>query len=123
MGLALKTLQQWFSSGDASLLAENIKWKVSLGYPVPRQEYTSREEVFEQFFPELTSHFSEWKADPELFLESGDHVTVKGRYLGRIKRSDKLIEVDFIHIWTVHEGIIIEVTAVADTAQFAQHHL
>ena len=43
--------------------------------------------------------------------------------MGRVKQSDIPIEVDFIHIWTVHDGIITEVTSVADTAQFERHDL
>lgn len=123
MGLALETLQRWFSSVDANLLAEDVVWRVSQGYPVSQHQYGSRKEVFEKFFPELSSHFSEWKAEPETFIESGDKVTVKGRYVGRIKQSDAPIEVDFIHIWTVQDGVITEVVSVADTAQFAKHGL
>ena len=79
--------------------------------------------MLEKFFPELSAHFSKWGAEPETFIETGDKVIVKGRYVGRLKRSDIPIEVDFIHIWTVHDGIITEVTSVADTAQFAKHGL
>jgi uncharacterized protein len=123
MGLPLETLQKWFSSADANLLAENVVWIVSQGYPVSQHQYFSRKEVFEKFFPELSSHFSKWGAEPETFIEAGNQVIVKGRYVGRVKQSDKPIEVDFIHIWTVHDGVITEVVAVADTAQFSRHDL
>ncbi|MEL6928664.1 MAG: nuclear transport factor 2 family protein [Cyanobacteria bacterium J06600_6] len=123
MGLALKTLQKWFSSIDANLLAEDVIWEVSPGYPVSQYQYFSRQEVLEKFFPELSSHFSEWSAEPETFIEAGDKVTVKGRYVGRVKKSNNPIKVDFIHIWTVHDEIITEVVSVADTAQFTRHDL
>lgn len=121
MGLALETLQKWFSTVDANLLAEDIVWKVSQGYPVSQQQYSSRKEVFENFFPELTAHFSEWAAKPEMFIEADDRVIVKGRYVGRVKQSDVPIEVEFIHIWTVRNGVITEVFSIADTAQFVHH--
>lgn len=123
MGLALETLQKWFSWVDPNLLAEDVVWKVSSGYPVSQSEYHSRKEVFDKFFPELSAHFSQWGAEPETFIEAEDKVVVKGRYVGRVKQSDIPIEVDFIHIWTVHDGIITEVTSVADTAQFERHDL
>ena len=123
MGLALETLQKWFSSADPNLLAEDVIWRVSQGYPVSQYEYLSRKEVFEKFFPELSAHFSQWGAKPETFIEAVNQVIVKGRYVGRIKQLDIPIEVDFIHIWTVRDGIITEVTSVADTAQFAIHGL
>ena len=123
MGLALETLQKWFSSVDPNLLAEDVVWKVSSGYPVSRSQYHSRKEVFEKFFPELSAHFSKWGAEPETFIETDDKVVVKGRYVGRLKQSNMPIEVDFIHIWTIRDGIITEVTSVADTAQFAKHGL
>jgi len=71
MGPALETLQSWFSSADVKLLAEDVVWKVSQGYPVSHHQYSSRNEVFEKFFPELGAHFSEWRAEPETFIEAG----------------------------------------------------
>jgi len=121
MGLALEILQKWFSTADANLLAEDIHWSVSPGYPVSQQTYSSRQAVFENFFPELTAHFSAWSAKPEQFIEAGDSVIVKGRYVGQVKHSNKPIEAEFIHIWTVHGGMITAVTSVADTAQFTHH--
>lgn len=123
MGSALETLQQWFSSANANLLAEDVVWKVSQGYPVSQCQYSSRNEVFEKFFPELLAHFSKWGAEPETFIEAGDKVIVKGRYVGRVKHSDAPIEVHFIHIWTIRDGTITEVVSVADTAQFSKHAL
>lgn len=121
MGSALETVQKWFSSGDANILAENVIWKVSPGYPVSQHHYSSSKEVFEKFFPELRSHFSAWGAGPEAFIEADDKVIVKGRYVGCVRRSNASIEVDFIHIWTVHNEVVTEVVSVADTAQFASH--
>lgn len=88
MGLALEILQKWFSTADANLLAEDIGWNVSPGYPVSQQHYSSRKAVFENFFPELTAHFSNWAAKPEQFIEAGDLVIVKGRYVGQVKHSN-----------------------------------
>ena len=123
MGLALKTVQKWFSSIDANLLAEDVVWRVSQGYPVSQTHYSSRKEVFEKFFPELLVHFSKWGTEAETFIEVDDKVIVKGRYVGRVKQSDAPIEFDFIHIWTVRDGVIKEVVSVADTAQFARYGL
>ncbi|NEU72296.1 hypothetical protein PI95_006840 [Hassallia byssoidea VB512170] len=121
MGLALETLQKWFSTIDANLLAEDIVWTVSPGYPVSQSQYSSRQEVFEHFLSELTAHFSQWAAKPEQLIEAGNQVIVKGRYVGQVKHSNLPIEVEFIHIWTVQDGIITEVVSVADTAQFVRH--
>ncbi|MEM7593778.1 MAG: nuclear transport factor 2 family protein [Cyanobacteria bacterium P01_A01_bin.83] len=123
MKSALEIVQKWFCSMDENLLAEDIIWKVSKGYPVSQTHYSSRQEVFKKFFPELSAHFSKWGAETETFIEADDKVIVKGRYVGLVKRSDIPIEVDFIHIWTVREEVIIEVESVADTAQFARHDL
>ncbi|HAX76893.1 MAG TPA: hypothetical protein DCY88_13885 [Cyanobacteria bacterium UBA11372] len=121
MGLALETVQKWFSTVDANLLAEDIVWTVSPGYPVSQHHYTSRKEVFEKFFPELTAHFSQWSAKPELFIEADDKAIVKGRYIGQFKQSNAPIEIEFIHIWTVRNGVITEVVSVADMAQVVRH--
>ncbi|MDJ0592738.1 MAG: nuclear transport factor 2 family protein [Pleurocapsa sp. MO_226.B13] len=123
MKSALEIVQKWFGSIDENLLAEDIIWKVSKGYPVSQTHYSSRQEVIKKFFPELLAHFSKWGAETEVFIEADNKVVVKGRYVGLIKQSDTPIEVDFIHIWTVRDGVIKEVESVADTAQFAMYDL
>jgi ketosteroid isomerase-like protein len=119
----IEVLRNWFATLSPECLAENISWTVSPGYPVSQNAYTSRREVFEKFFPELRAHFSEWRVETSRFTESGERVVVEGRYIGKVKATGAPIEIDFTHVWTVRNGLIVELNAVADTAQFAKHGL
>ncbi len=119
----IEALRHWFAALDPACLAEDISWTVSAGYPVSQNSYSSRREVFEKFFPELRAHFSEWRVETSRFTESGERVVVEGQYVGKVKATDAPIEIGFIHIWTVREGLIVELQAVADTAQFSKHGL
>ena len=119
----IEVLRHWFASLSPECLAENIIWTVSPGYPVSQNTYSSRREVFEKFFPELRAHFTEWRVETARFTESGERVVVEGRYIGKVKATGAPIEIGFAHVWTVLDGLIVELNAVADTAQFAKHGL
>jgi len=117
MGQALDVIKLWFSKPpDSSLYADDIDWYVP-SYPVPKERYSGRAAVTEDFFPAMRANFSAWRAEATEFIEAGDRVTVVGRYLGTTT-GGKDVVIPFLHVWTVRDGKIAGVNAAADTAQF-----
>jgi uncharacterized protein len=55
-------------------------------------------------------------ADPDDFLDAGDRLIVQGRMRGRAKASGRGYEVDFVHIWTMTDGVASRMRAYFDTA-------
>jgi ketosteroid isomerase-like protein len=55
-------------------------------------------------------------ADPDDFLDAGDRLIVQGRMRGRAKTSGRGYEVDFVHIWTMTDGVASRMRAYFDTA-------
>jgi uncharacterized protein len=59
---------------------------------------------------------SEHGADPDDFLDAGDRMVVLGRMRGRAKASGREYEVEFVHVWTMTDGVASRLRAYFDTA-------
>ena len=57
-----------------------------------------------------------FRADPEEFIDAGDHVVVLGRYTARGKASGKPLDVPYVHVWTFEAGKAIKFRQFLDTA-------
>jgi uncharacterized protein len=55
-------------------------------------------------------------ADPDDFLDTGDRLVVLGRMRGRAKASGRDYEVEFVHVWTMTDGVASRLRAYFDTA-------
>jgi ketosteroid isomerase-like protein len=55
----------------------------------------------------------------EEFITGGDEVVALGRIVGKTRKTSAPIDVDFAHVWTVHQGYLRRLRAFTDTAQLA----
>lgn len=116
---AERLVRRWMEGGDHTLLAEDVRWRVSPGYPVPRTEWHGREAVAGEFFPTLRRRFPHWRIVVEGFAPLADgRVLATGAYDAR-DAEGRHGQVPFLHVWTVRDGAIAGVEAVADFAAFA----
>jgi hypothetical protein len=112
-------IRRWMESGDHALLAEDVSWRVSPGYPVPRTRWRGRAEVEGEFFPTLRRHFPHWRIVVEGFTPLADgRLLASGAYDAR-DAAGRTGRVPFLHLWTVRDGSIAGVEAVADFGEFA----
>ncbi|WP_426958856.1 nuclear transport factor 2 family protein [Muricoccus radiodurans] len=112
-------IRRWMGSGDHALLAEDVSWRVSPGYPVPRTEWRGRAEVAERFFPALRAHFPGWRIVVDGFTPLADGRLLAGGAYDARDAAGRAGRVPFLHIWTVRDGAIAGVDAVADFGAFA----
>ena len=116
---AERLVRRWMESGDHGLLAEDVHWRVSPGYPVPRTEWRGRQEVAEVFFPTLRRHFPHWRIVVDGFAPLADgRLLASGAYDAR-DAAGHTGQVPFLHVWTLLGGAIAGVEAVADFSAFA----
>ena len=119
MNPAEALLRRWMDSGDHALLADDLDWRVSPGYPVPRQRWRGRVEVESVFFPTLRQTFPVWRLCPAGFAPLADgRLLAHGHYDAEDRRGRRGT-VPFLHVWTVGNDRILGVEAVADFAAFA----
>ncbi|UFN51173.1 nuclear transport factor 2 family protein [Roseomonas sp. OT10] len=119
MSPAEALLRRWMDSGDHGLLAGDVVWEVSPGYPVPRTSWRGRAEVEGVFFPTLRRTFPVWRIRPSAFAPLADgRLVVTGHYeAGHADGREG--QVPFQHLWTIAGDRIAAVEAVADFAAFA----
>lgn len=108
-----------FADGDLDgVLADlhpDIEWQQAQGLPhggVYRGVDEVRRNVFEPLDAEWWSEFA---ADPSEFLDAGDEVVVLGRYRGVAKGTGKLLDVPFVHVWTMRDGKAVRFRQFLDT--------
>jgi ketosteroid isomerase-like protein len=59
------------------------------------------------------------RAEPEEFLRCNDgRLVVQGRYRGRRRSDDTVLDAEFVHIWRAADGRLIELRQITDTARW-----
>ena len=97
-----------FGRGDMdAVLAdmdEGIEWQQAQGLP-HGGTYRGIAEVRRNVFDPLDRDWwSEFSAEPDELLDAGDEIVALGRYRGVAKESGKVLDVPFVHVWSLRDG-------------------
>lgn len=116
----VKAAYEAFGRGDIpailDLVADTVDWNMpgpsSLPYTGRR---TTKEEV-KRFFAEVAELDDIQKFEPREFIDAGPHVTVLGweRFISRA--DGKVVETEWIHVFTVIDGKVTRWQGIYDTA-------
>jgi hypothetical protein len=99
---------------------EDIVWEQAQGLP-HGGVYHGLSEVKRNIFDPLDDEWwDEFSAVPDEFIGDADQVVVIGRYRGRAKGTGKLLDVPFVHIWTLRNGVAVRFRQFLDTAGWVQ---
>jgi ketosteroid isomerase-like protein len=117
---ATRSSYEAFARGDMDAVVADmhpeIEWHQAQGLP-HGGFYRGLDEVRRAVFDPLDEEWwDEFSADPEEYLDAGQEVVVLGRYRGRAKRTGKLLDVPFVHIWSFRDGKAIRFRQFLDTA-------
>jgi ketosteroid isomerase-like protein len=109
-----------FARGDmAGVLAhmhDDIEWHQAQGLPHGGL-YRGLDEVRRNVFDPLDRDWwEEFDATPEHFLDAGSDVVVLGRYRGVARGTGKVLDVPFVHVWTLDDGLAVRFRQFLDTA-------
>ena len=114
--------QAFYNAADSDALRnaldENVEFRICPGWP-GGGVFTGHRGVFEDFFPRASPAWRSIRAVPSQVFEVDDTFIVRGQYVG-VASSGTPFEVDFVHIWGVHDGKLISLDQVADSATLAQ---
>lgn len=93
-----------------------IEWQQAQGLP-HGGTYHGLAEVKRNIFDPLdTEWWDGFTAEPDEFLDAGAEVVVVGRYRAAAKATGKLLDVPFVHIWTLQGTKAIRFRQYLDTA-------
>jgi uncharacterized protein len=97
-------------------LDPSIEWRQAQGLP-HGGTYIGTEEVRRNIFDPLDRDWwDEFTAQPQEFLSAGGEIVVIGRYRGVAKRSQRPLDVPFVHIWSIRDGKVVRFRQFLDTA-------
>ena len=85
-------------------------------YPEGEPVFRGREGMT-QFIAMLRDTWSDWRFQPEQFLDAGDRVVVSGRILAKGGASGVRIEVKTTHVWTIPAGRATSMQVYRDHAE------
>ena len=121
----IQSLYDAFARGDAASVlgaldsqvvwneAENIEY-------ADRNPYVGPQAVAEGVFGRLMTDWDGFSVTPQRYVSEGDVVVVTGRYRATHKATRTPLDAQFVHVWTIRDGRVVEFQQHADTLQFAR---
>ncbi len=104
---AMRSAYEAFNRGDipGALAAfdQQIEWHEPGGGRAPRGTFHGSQSVADDVFATIPQNFDEFRAEPDQFIDAGDHVVVTGRFRGRAKGGQQL-DAPFAHVWAMRNG-------------------
>lgn len=122
---AIRSLYEAFARGDGAAvigaLDPNVHWMEAENiFLADRNPYIGPQAVAEGVFGRIAQAWTDFTVTPHDFITEGDTVVVLGRYRGKFNATGRLLDAQFVHVWTLRDGKITRFQQYADTAQFAQ---
>jgi len=120
--LLVKEFYNAYARGDGeaamALMASDIVWLEAEGHPfADRNPYVGPRQVLEGVFDRVAKTWAQRVEVEEVYPASDDRVIVSCRYRGRNIQTNKIIDVQVLHVWTVAGGNLVRFQQYADTAQ------
>jgi ketosteroid isomerase-like protein len=102
------------------LLAEDVEWFVA-GPPeeMPLAGMRHGRDQVAQIFMIMGESLELQQFHPQEFVAQDDQVVVLGHTLGRVKSTNHLVNYDWVHIYTFHDGKATKFREYFDTATVA----
>lgn len=102
-----------------ALYDEQIEWVEGGGGRAPSGTFRGPQAVGKDVFATVPANFDEFRADPEQFIDAGDHVVVIGRFRGRAK-SGAVLDAPFAHVQRIRNGKITHFTNYVEAEAWAK---
>lgn len=112
-----------FARGDGpavlAALSPEVVWMEAENQGLDdRNPYRGPAAVGEGVFGRLLAAYPDFQVLPETFIDGGDRVVVLGRYRGTSQRTNRTLDAQFAHVWTLANGQVTDFQQYTDTAQW-----
>lgn len=120
----VKGLYASFAQGDVpavlATFSSDIVWnEAESSTYADRNPYVGHQAILEGVFMRAVADVDGFTATPESFVDGGDVIVTEGRYRGHAKASDKPLDTQFAHIWTLLDGKIVRFQQYTDSKQWS----
>jgi len=112
-----------FAKGDVPAVLQKfdpeIVWNEAENFPyADGNPYIGPQAVLEGVFMRLGAEWEYWNLTEQTYYEANSgEIIVTGRYKAKNKMTGKEINVQFVHIWTLNDGLVTDFQQYADTFQ------
>lgn len=112
-----------FAKGDVPAVLEKfhpkIEWNEAENFPyADGNPYVGPQAVLEGVFARLGAEWEYWNLTEQTYYEAtSGEIIVTGRYKAKNKMTAKEINVQFVHMWTLEDGLVTKFQQYADTYQ------
>lgn len=121
----VRKLYEAFGRGDVAAVLgafdPEIEWREADNFLyADRNPYIGPAAVAEGVFQRITSDVEEFAVVPENLIDGGDTIAVEGRYRGRMASTGVPVDAQFVHVWTLDDGVVVRFQQYTDTKQWAE---
>jgi ketosteroid isomerase-like protein len=119
----IQNLYVEFAKGDVPAVLQRfdpkIVWNEAENFPyADGNPYTGPQAVLEGVFARIGAEWEYWNLTDQTYYEvNSGEIIVTGRYKAKNKMTSKEIDVQFVHMWTLSEGLVTKFQQYADTYQ------
>jgi len=112
-----------FAKGDIPAVLQifdsKIEWYEAENFPyADRNPYIGLQAVLEGVFARLGAEWEYWNLTDQKYYEANNgDIIVTGRYKAKNKETGKTINAQFVHMWTLEDGLVTKFQQYADTQQ------
>lgn len=124
MSYAGSVVEEWYEAVPLDtermkeLLDPEVEFHVCAGWP-NGGTYHGHEGVLRDFFPTASVAWEALKVEVDEAVAVEDTYVVRGRYVGTATGTGAPFSVEFIHLWRINDGKIVNLRQVADSAILA----
>jgi ketosteroid isomerase-like protein len=105
-------------SAVLALYDPQIEWIEAGGGRAPAGTFRGPQSVASEVFAKVPQNFDDFRADPEQFIDAGEHVVVVGRFRGKA-RSGATLDAPFVHVYRMRNGKSVHFQNYVDAASWA----
>ena len=122
----VQNLYSAFAKGDVPAVLEKfhpkIEWNEAENFPyADGNPYIGPQAVLEGVFARLGAEWEYWNLTDQTYYEANSgEIIVTGRYKAKNKMTAKEINVQFVHMWNLEDGMVTKFQQYADTYQTVQ---
>ncbi len=122
----VQNLYSAFAKGDVPAVLEKfhpkIEWNEAENFPyADGNPYIGPQAVLEGVFARLGAEWEYWNLIEQTYYEANSgEIIVTGRYKAKNKMTAKEINVQFVHMWTLEDGMVTKFQQYADTYQVVE---
>jgi uncharacterized protein len=115
-----------FAKGDVPAVLQKfdpkIEWNEAENFPyADGNPYIGPQDVLEGVFARLGTEWEYWNLTEQTYYEANSgEIIVTGRYKAKNKMTGKEINVQFVHMWTLNDGLVTNFQQYADTYQVVE---